>query len=49
MPIWGPEVLWRLVPQVLWGIAIKVLRGAWYVRARTPVTRIDFLRTIVRV
>ena len=49
VPIWGSEVPWRLAPQVLGGIGIKVLRGAWYARACTCVTRIDSLRTIVRV
>ena len=49
MPIWGSEVPWRLAPRVLGGIGIKVLRGAWYARACTCVTRIDSLRTIVCV
>ena len=49
VPIWGSEVPWRLAPRVLGGIGIKVLRGSWYARARTCVTRIDSLRTIVFV
>ena len=38
-----------LPPRLLGGIGIKMLSGAWYARARTCVTRIDSLRTIVRV
>ena len=49
VPIWGSEVPWRLAPRVLGGIGIKLLRGAWYARARMCVTRIDSLRTIVHV
>lgn len=50
MSIWGSEVPWRLAsPQVLGGIGTKVLRGESYTHARTHVTQIDSLRTIICV
>ena len=49
MEIRGPVEVEALPPEYLGGIGFKVRRGAPYARARTRVTQIDSLRTIVRV